>query len=82
MICEKDLRNQLSRTEGQIRGIIKMLDNDSECQNVLTQLMAVRSSVEKVISLVAVNNLIECMESPNTSDEAVEDAVNLLVKSR
>ncbi|CAM3602004.1 metal-sensing transcriptional repressor [Erysipelothrix urinaevulpis] len=82
MICNKDLRNRLSRTEGQVRGIIKMLDNDAACQDVLTQLMAVRSSVEKVISLVAVNNLMETMESPETSDKLVEDAVNLLVRSR
>ena len=82
MIQEKNVRNHLSRTEGQIRGIIKMLDNDSECQDVLTQLKAVRSNVEKVISLVAVNNLLECMSTTESNEELINDAINILVKSR
>lgn len=82
MIREKDVRNHLSRTEGQIRGIIKMLDNGSECQDVLTQLKAVRSNVEKVISLVAVNNLIDCMNTTESNEELVNEAINILVKSR
>ena len=82
MIQEKNVRNHLSRTEGQILGIIKMLDNDSECQDVLTQLKAVRSNVEKVISLVAVNNLLECMSTTESNEELINDAINILVKSR
>ena len=82
MIREKDVRNHLSRTEGQIRGIIKMLDNDSECQDVLTQLKAVRSNVEKVISLVAVNNLVECMSTTDSNEELIDQAIKMLVKSR
>ena len=82
MIREKDVRNHLSRTEGQIRGIIKMLDNGSECQDVLTQLKAVRSNIEKVISLVAVNNLVECMGASESNKELVDEAINMLIKSR
>lgn len=79
---QKDLINHLNRTEGQIRGVIKMINNDSACPDVLTQLKAVRSNVEKVISLVAVNNLIDCIDSDCSDEELVAEAVDLLVKSR
>lgn len=82
MVCRKDLRNRLRRAEGQLGGIVKMLDNDASCQDVLTQLMAARTSIDRVISLVAVDNLMECMDTPQRDEQAVKDAVNLLTKYR
>ncbi|MEE0124413.1 MAG: metal-sensitive transcriptional regulator, partial [Enterococcus faecalis] len=41
---KKKVLNRLRRTEGQIRGIQKMIDEEKECIDVITQLSAVRSS--------------------------------------
>jgi CsoR family transcriptional regulator, copper-sensing transcriptional repressor len=39
---------RLRRIEGQVRGIQRMLEQGRECNDVLTQLMAIRSGVEEV----------------------------------
>jgi DNA-binding FrmR family transcriptional regulator len=40
--------NRLRRIEGQIRGIHRMLAEDRVCEDVVTQLMAARSSLDQV----------------------------------
>ena len=36
---KKKLINRLNRIEGQIRGIVKMVENDAYCADVLTQML-------------------------------------------
>lgn len=42
------LQNRLSRVEGQVRGIAKMVEDDRYCIDILTQLQAVRAALGKV----------------------------------
>ena len=51
-IDNKNIMNRLKRTEGQIRGIQKMIDEDKECMDVITQLSAVRSSIDRVMGMI------------------------------
>ncbi|EOL43766.1 MULTISPECIES: metal-sensitive transcriptional regulator [Enterococcus] len=84
MACDPKLANRLKRSEGQIRGILKMMDEGKDCREVVTQLMAVRSSIDKVIGLVVTENLKQCMEDENI-DLAGEDmakALEMIVKTR
>jgi DNA-binding FrmR family transcriptional regulator len=39
---------RLRRIEGQVRGIQRMLEQGRECNDVLTQLMAIRSGLDQV----------------------------------
>ena len=43
----KDLINRLSRIEGQVRGIKKMVENDTYCTDILVQVSAVIMAVGK-----------------------------------
>lgn len=84
MACDPKLANRLKRSEGQIRGILKMMDDGKDCREVVTQLMAVRSSIDKVIGLVVTENLKQCMEDKEvdlTSEELVK-ALEMIVKTR
>ncbi|EUJ33650.1 hypothetical protein MFLO_00310 [Listeria floridensis FSL S10-1187] len=81
------LKNRLKRAEGQIRGILKMMDDEKDCRDIVTQLSAVRTSVDRVIGLVVAENLAVCIERENESgnentEAYIEEAINLLVKSR
>lgn len=42
------LLNRLSRLEGQVRGVSKMVDEDRYCVDVLTQISAVQAALDKV----------------------------------
>ena len=80
------VRNRVKRMEGQLRGILKMMDEGKNCKDVITQLSAVRSGVDRSIGLIVSQNLIECIQNAKGDEEAlnesVQEAVNLFVKSR
>ena len=41
----RSLKNRLSRVEGQVRGVQKMLDEDAYCVDILTQVAAIKSAL-------------------------------------
>ena len=79
---EKKILNRLKRTEGQIRGIQKMIDEEKECIDIITQLSAVRSSIDRVMGMIVAENLKNCFEHPdkNPEDQAqkLEQAINMM----
>lgn len=64
MKYDKKLTNRLKRVEGQIRGLVKMMEEDQSCRDVVTQMSAVRSAVDKTIGLVVSENLQQCLINP------------------
>jgi DNA-binding FrmR family transcriptional regulator len=50
---KEELHRRLSRIEGQVRGVQRMVDEDRYCIDVLTQISAIRAALDKVaLSLV------------------------------
>ncbi|MCM3122043.1 metal-sensitive transcriptional regulator [Mesobacillus sp. AQ2] len=86
MEYNKEIVNRLKRIEGQVRGSIRLLDEQEECKSVVTQLSAIRSAVDRTIALIVSKNLEQCLISDlqegRETSQAVNDAVELLVKSR
>lgn len=81
MKCNKNILNRVKRLQGQLNGILSMMEDERECKEILTQLSAVRSSVDKVISLTATENLLsEISEFNDVNHDNVQAAVDLLVK--
>ncbi len=87
MIYNDKSVNRLKRAEGQIKGILRMMEEGKDCKEVITQLSAARSAIDRTIAVIVSSNLEHCIrESIETgkvdSAKFVEEAVNLLVKSR
>lgn len=80
------IKNRVKRMEGQLRGILKMMEEDKDCKDVITQLSAVRSAVDRTMGVIVSSNLVECVvdaeKSGEKTDDLIKEAVNLLVKSR
>lgn len=66
------LLNRLSRIEGQVRGIARMIDEDRYCIDVLTQVQAVRSALARVETEMLKDHLGHCIESAITGGNAEE----------
>ena len=50
---DKDmLIKRLNRIEGQVKGIQKMVDEERYCIDILTQISAIRSAINKVGSII------------------------------
>src|SRR5690606_40591860 len=55
----KELMDRLKRIEGQARGIQRMLEEGRPCEDIVTQLSAMRNAVEKVATHVILENRSE-----------------------
>ena len=77
---------RLKRSEGQLRGIQKMMEEDRVCVDIITQLTAVRSSVDRIIELMITENLTTCinqpLDDPEAQKERLEKAVQYLIKRK
>lgn len=77
---------RLKRSEGQLRGIQKMMEEDRDCVDIITQLTAVRSSVDRIIELMITENLTSCinnpLDDPEAQKERLEKAVQYLIKRK
>ncbi|OEF96993.1 metal-sensitive transcriptional regulator [Desulfuribacillus alkaliarsenatis] len=86
MEYNKQLKNRLKRVEGQINGILRMIEEGKDCREVVMQLSAARSALDKTIAVVVSENLEACiraqMEKGEGTEELIQEAVNMLVKSR
>lgn len=87
MDYDNKTKNRLKRIEGQIKGILRMMEEGQECKDVVTQLSAARSAMDRTIGVIVSANLIQCMEEMDgmdarTQEDVIKEAVDLLVKSR
>ena len=57
----KDLITRLRKIEGQVKGIQRMIEKEEDCTNILVQIAAVRSAVNKVGGLVLENYSKNCV---------------------
>lgn len=58
---EEDIATRLRRIEGQVRGVQKMLDEGRECEDMLTQAMAIRSAIDHVGARLMEYHLNRCL---------------------
>lgn len=83
---EKTL-DRLSRLEGQVRGIAKMVEADRYCMDILAQTSAIRSAVLGVEKLVLENHAQHCVEAaiasgdPEEQRAKFEELIGLLQKA-
>ncbi|MEK5444383.1 MULTISPECIES: metal-sensitive transcriptional regulator [unclassified Fredinandcohnia] len=79
-------KNRIKRIEGQLRGILRMMEENKDCKDVITQLSAARTAVDRTIGVIVSSNLVSCVreadEKGENTEELVKEAVELLVRSR
>ena len=68
----KTLINRLSRIEGQVRGVTRMVEEERYCIDILTQIQAVRSALARVENELLQNHLHCCIEGAIVSGNASE----------
>lgn len=76
----KIVRRRLARIEGQVRGLMQMVEADREGKEVLIQLSAVRAALDSVGSIVIAEHVEELA---GTSELTLETrtALNAMIKT-
>jgi DNA-binding FrmR family transcriptional regulator len=80
--AQKSILNRLKRLEGQIRGLQSMIEQDKECEEILTQVMAAKSALDQVGLHIIRHAMHECLldDEDLTRDELIDDALNVFLK--
>lgn len=77
----QEVLDRLSRIEGQVRGVGKMVQEHRPCDQVLMQIMAARAAMEKVAGIVATYGIEECLAlPPEEARKAVRHSIAVLTK--
>jgi DNA-binding FrmR family transcriptional regulator len=66
------LLNRLSRIEGQVRGVARMVEEDRYCIDILTQIQAVRAALARVETEMLKDHLGHCIEAAITGGDIAE----------
>lgn len=86
MEYDKSVVNRIKRIEGQIKGVLNMIEQNKDCREVITQLSASRTAIDRTMGLIVSMNLERCVreniEKGEDTQALVKEAVHLLVKSR
>lgn len=68
MSCQK----RLSRIEGQVRGLSKMVDEERYCIDIVTQISAVRAALRRVEEEVLKDHVAHCVEHAISSGDKAD----------
>ena len=64
--------NRLKRSEGQIRGIIKMLEDGRYCIDILNQMQAVKAAIARAESEILKDHATTCVDAAIRSGDKTE----------
>jgi DNA-binding FrmR family transcriptional regulator len=78
---KRSLTTRLRRIEGQVQGLQRMLESDRECEEILTQIMAVRSSLDHVGLLLMETHIEDCLLHDLPADPQVTQEIAEVLKS-
>ncbi|MDE2126990.1 MAG: metal-sensitive transcriptional regulator [Armatimonadetes bacterium] len=69
---KRDVLNRLSRVEGQVRGVKRLVENEAYCVEVLTQISAIHEALRAAGKVIMRNHLETCVTDALRRGDPVE----------
>ncbi|KRK78899.1 metal-sensing transcriptional repressor [Companilactobacillus nodensis] len=82
-IASKKITSQIKRSRGQLDGILHMMEEERPCDDVLVQLSAVKSGVDKAMKLVIAQNIrknVNCVDEQELKN--LQGSLDLMLKTK
>ena len=80
--CHKDRIANLKRIEGQIKGIIRMIERNEYCIDILNQTKAAKNALQNVENKILETHLNECIKetikNPKIADKKIQELIQTL----
>ena len=79
---------RLNRIEGQVRGLVRMVEEGRYCIDIITQLSAARAALRRVEQEVLRDHIGHCVreamlsEDARTQDRTIQELIDVLARSR
>jgi len=82
---KKSVLNRLSRLIGHLEGIKRMVDEDTDCSDILIQLSAVRSAINSTGKIILSDHINHCLIHAYEEDDMevidkLNDAIDKFLK--
>ena len=79
---KKKINNRISRIEGQLKGIKRMIEEDKYCNDILVQLSAIENSIKSLSNYILENHLYTCVtrDLENGKTEIIDELIELFKK--
>jgi len=81
---EKELLARMRRIEGQARGVQRMISEDRDCLEILTQLASLRSAAYSAGVALTEHYAVQCVRDADrqaSADETVRSLVDVLLRT-
>lgn len=77
---KKNMTDRLRRVEGQIRGVIRMVDEDMYCPDILMQVAAARSALDSFSRILLADHIRGCVveDIRDGKEETVDELAQLV----
>ena len=78
----KELTDRLSRIEGQVRGVRKMVEEERYCIDILNQVSAIGSALNSFSKVLLTNHIKSCVAADvkNGNEETLDELCGTLQK--
>ena len=76
---KKKILDGLSRVEGQVRGIQRMVDEERYCVDVLNQIAAARMALARLAMLILEDHTKGCVSTAIMQEESAESTIEELI---
>jgi DNA-binding FrmR family transcriptional regulator len=77
-VARDNLVKRLQRMEGQVRGVCHMVEEGRDCQDILTQLAAIRGALHQISVMVVQEYAVHCLTDPDTDGLSGETVAKLI----
>lgn len=80
---KKEFLVRLSKIEGQIRGISKMIKDDKYCIDIINQITATRRALDKVAMMILKKHINSCVTNAinaHQGDDIIEELIDVIDK--
>ncbi len=80
---QRDVINRLKRIEGQVRGLIEMVDNGRSCEDIAQQMSAARKAMDKAFYRMMACSVMEAVTASDNEQDTfreVERSTRILEK--
>lgn len=64
----KDIKIRLKKVNGQILGIIKMIEENQDCEKIIIQFQAAKAALDSSFSEILNNNLEQCLKKKDSKN--------------
>ena len=81
-MAQEKIIQHLRRIEGQVKGIQRMVTEERQCDEILTQIMAIHAALDRVTTDLVQTNMATCFEnySPEEVKERMAKTLGILCK--